>query len=87
MQQSGRKDAEPGLVIKQGPDSQLRQHALLVKTPDRLKEPSMLTSKQNCLYGHKGQIFYFFSLIIAWGLTQTPPPPPSNLKLINSSTS
>ena len=58
MQQSGRKVAEPG--HKAGPDSQLRQHALLVKTQDRLKEPSMLTSKQNCLYGHKGQIFYIF---------------------------
>ena len=45
---------------KAGPDNQLRQDALLVKTPDRLKEPSILTSKQNCLYGHKGQIFYFF---------------------------
>ena len=79
MQQSGRKVAEPGRKVaepghKAGPDSQLRQDALLVKTPDRLKEPSMMTSKQNCLYGHKGQIFYFFSLIIAWGLTQTPPP-------------
>ena len=60
MQQSGKKVAEPGLVIKAGPDSQLRRDELLVKTPDRLKEPSMLTSKQNCLYGHERQIFYFF---------------------------